>query len=84
MILRVREEVNLLHGNGPQLSLAEEGVEQVGINSRTVGWAEQGTRSAPKDAQFPSVSSSGCFPGSGWDGCPCPMWQWCHARGNAS
>lgn len=42
MILRVREEVNLLHGNGPQLSLAQEGVEQVGINSRTVGCGRAG------------------------------------------
>lgn len=46
MILRVREEVNLLHENGPQLTLAREDMEQVGINSITV--AEQRWRSAPK------------------------------------
>lgn len=72
MILRVREEVNLLHENGPQLTLAREDMEQVGINSITV--AEQRWRSAPKSTKFPRVSS-GCSHGSKWDRCPCTVWQ---------
>lgn len=43
MIVRVREEVNLLHGNGPQLTLAG-----VGINSSTVGCSRAGEEKLSK------------------------------------
>lgn len=51
MILRVREEVNLLHENGPQLTLAREDMEQMGINSITV--AEQSGGVLQRAQSFP-------------------------------